>query len=569
MQRAPDLALDDSIAREIAVRQGVKAVVTGSVTRVAGRYTFTAQLVGAERGDLLTALRETAPDSTDIIAAVDRLSGGLRRRMGESLRSIESTQRLAEVTTSSLPALRAYTTALRAINGGDRTRGIQLLETAVSLDTGFASAYRSLSNAYGDVVENGRAVQALDHALANEQRLPFYERYHTIASHATNVLRDFPRAIDAYHRILERYPDDVVALNNLGFVHWARREWAQQESLLVRAAKVDSTIPSIVTGIVQARANLGRYDDARRTLDSLEVRVPGYFNARLAEIYLASSRQDWATAERHARARLVARASDSLDTLDGYETLAGIVMTQGRLAEAERHSRRVMAMSERLASPGRYLSSALRVAEIELRYRRDTVRAIGVIERALDRFPLDSIVEGDRPYDDLARFFAAAGQPSRARLLLARTERSAFDRLRKHKPNRRWAQGTIALAEGRASDAVAELRAAHAMHECSICVLPDLARAYDAASQPDSAIAVYALYLSLPWQWRFETDAAELGWATRRLAELYEERGERESARAAYSRLLRLWSGADPELAATTAEARRRVNAGAGRRGPG
>ena len=37
------------------------------------------------------------------------------------------------------------------VNRGDRVRGIQLLDSAVALDTGFASAYRVIAIAYGDM----------------------------------------------------------------------------------------------------------------------------------------------------------------------------------------------------------------------------------------------------------------------------------------------------------------------------------------------------------------------------------------------------------------------------------
>jgi len=33
--------------------------------------------------------------------------------------------------------------------------------------------------------------------------------------------------------------------------------------------------------------------------------------------------------------------------------------------------------------------------------------------------PLDSMLPGDRPYDELARFFAATGDPHRARRMMA------------------------------------------------------------------------------------------------------------------------------------------------------
>ena len=74
MERSPEAVVDDSLAREIAVRDGVKAFVSGSVARVGTGYTVTVQLIGARGGEALTGLRETARDSSQLIAAVDRAS---------------------------------------------------------------------------------------------------------------------------------------------------------------------------------------------------------------------------------------------------------------------------------------------------------------------------------------------------------------------------------------------------------------------------------------------------------------------------------------------------------------
>jgi len=61
-------------------------------------------------------------------------------------------------------------------------------------------------------------------------------------------------------------------------------------------------------------------------------------------------------------------------------------------------------------------------------------------------------------------------------------------------------------------------------------------------------VTVYERYLTTPWLWRYETDAVELGWAMKRLAELYDARGDAVKATAMRGRLLQLWRRADPEL---------------------
>ena len=73
MERAPDAPLDAALARDIAAREGAKAVVTGEIAPLGRGYVLSARLVSAADGETLVALREGADDDGALIAAVDRL----------------------------------------------------------------------------------------------------------------------------------------------------------------------------------------------------------------------------------------------------------------------------------------------------------------------------------------------------------------------------------------------------------------------------------------------------------------------------------------------------------------
>jgi tetratricopeptide (TPR) repeat protein len=370
-----------------------------------------------------------------------------------------------------------------------------------------------------------------------------------------NYLRDDEKAIAAFRHLLERYPDDVVALNNMGYAYADERKFAQQESLLVRAIEVDSTINSLHLALAMAAVNNGDYAIAQPHIDWVARRDSTFHNVFLARIYVPASQQNWDVAERMARERITATPNDSIDLVDAFETLAGIVITRGRFAEGERLSRDAMRIAKRVGLPGRVMSSGLRIATLDLRLRHDTAAALAELERVVVVYPPDSIPEGDRHYDDFARTFAAAGRVARARQLVALAAARRIDSVQKINPDRHWALGSIAAAEGRAHDAISEFRAADSTHSCPICVLPDLARAYAAAGQPDSAVAVYERYLELPWEWRFETDDTEMAPALMRLRTLYLARGDTRRATTMRSRLAALWNGGDAETQRLIADA--------------
>ena len=558
VERSADLAVHDSLARELALRNGVKAIVVGRISRLGEGYSLTFELVGAESGEALAAVRETAADSSGLIEAVDRASRSLRHRLGESLNDLEALPPLAQEVTASLPALRRFTEGFRLQIQNQRDRAVPLFREAIAFDSGFASAHLALAQIYGANAEPGRAAEALRRALAHVDRLPYNNRQFLLGSHA-HSREDWDEAVEAYTQYLERYPRDVPALNNLALAYREARRLAPAETLFARAVSLDSTIATLYYGLHSVRLLAGRFDDSRRTLDLIGRRFPDNPLLLTVEVQDAAAQQDWEGAERRAEANIAARQGDTLGLVDALEQMAGIVMTQGRLAEAERHWRTQLVLSAASQSWGRRLQGARQLGYLQLRYRRAPGVAIAIVDSALAHRPLGRTLPGDRPYYELARFFAETGDVHRARDLLADAivNDSLLDLPRR--TERDWTAGVIALAEGRHGEAEARLRAAAEAHVCAICPLPDLAKVYEATGNAAAAVDIYERYLATPWLFRYEVDASELGPMLNRLGQLHEARGDHLKAAEARTRLLALWRRADAELQPTLADIRTRL----------
>ena len=558
MERKPEIAVDDSVAREVALRMGVKAFVTGSVARVASAYTVTVQLVAAQSGELLAGYRETAADSTQLIAAVDRASKQLRHRIGESLRTLRDMPPLSTEMTASLAALRKYTEAQQLTLAGKRSEAIQRYEEAIAIDSAFAGAWSAAAMAYESVGNIGQARMASQQAMRHKDRLPFTDRSFLQASYAYSR-GDYDTSIETYRRLLDRYPDNYQALNNLALVYQERRQFATAESLFTQATRIDSTIANLYFGIEGNQLLQGKFAEARRSLDVIARRFPENPVLLNTEIQWSSAQHRWEEAERRAEARIAAAAGDTSALVDPFEALALMASTQGRLAEAERLWRTHQRLSAASNAMGRHLFGVIRRAGIELRYRNDAPRALAIVDSALASTPLDSLLPGDRLYDELARFNAMAGRVDRARQLTAAADANDRELGRQQLAERNWTRGVVALAEGRAAAAEPLLRTAAEQHPCTICVLPDLGRAYEAEGKSNAATAVYERYVATPWFWRYETDALELGPLLERLAALYDAAGEREKASGARARLVQLWRRTDAELQPAVARARTKL----------
>jgi DNA-binding SARP family transcriptional activator/TolB-like protein len=555
MRRAPDAAVDDSVAREVALRMGVKAFVTGSVVRTAGAYTVSVQLVGAESGEPLAAIRETAADSSRLLEAVDRAGKQLRHRIGETLRELRDMPPLTDVTTASLAALRRYTEANQLALAGRRTEAIPYYEQAIALDSTFAAAWSAMAKQHDAIGNLGRAREAAGQAFRHKAHLPFTDRSFLEASTAY-ARGDYDTAIEVYQRLLARYPDDYRALNNLALIHQDRRQFAAAESLFARAAQVDSTIANLYFGIEGTQLMQGKFADARRTLDLIARRFPDNPVLLTVEMQFAAAQRRWEDAERRAEAIMASVEGDTLSLVDPFEALALMATAQGRLAYADTLWRTHARLSAAAGSMGRHFFGVVRRAGTELRFRNHAARALAIVDSASARTPLDSLLPADRPYDELARLEARAGRHERARRLAAAADSNDRTLERQQTAERSWTRGVIALAEGRASDAEPLLRVAADQHTCTICALPDLGRAYEAEGKLRAATTVYERYLTTPWFLRWEIDALELGPVLQRLAALYDAGGERERAAAARAQLVQLWRRADAELQPAVAQAR-------------
>jgi tetratricopeptide (TPR) repeat protein len=549
MERAPHSPVTSVVAREIAMREGVKAVLAGEINAAGTGYLLTAQLVSAESNEILTAVRVTARDSTQVIDAIDELSARLRERIGESLRTIRRSPSLSRVTTASLPALRRYTRALEAVDQGDSDRAIALLEEAVTMDTAFAMAYRKLGVIMGNrMLSRAVRIDALTRAYQHRERLAEREGYLASAAYHTSVTGEEERAIQAFEALLELDPDDSWALNNLGVVYDRRREHVRAAQAFARSFEVDSLNSLAINNLVAAMMKQGDLAGADSAVTVASSRFPNDPSVAEKQAQLHFSRGELDRAVSVIDSLREATQSPYWRLGRAPVLLMFLDALMGRTDSADRHMDEFAVVADRLGAGGLFLSFACRKAQHDVYVRGQSAEALKLLDASIDRFQ-EPLAPEDRFYFDLAQAYAVAGNIDRARELLAEGEQVLdpwfFEQVRGEYHS---ARGYIALAEERFSDAVNEFKLMDAELGCTICPLHGMGTAFRSANEPDSAIAVFERYVNTPRGTGIIFDAVWLASVYIHLGELYEERGDDARAADYYSRLLRLWRDADPEL---------------------
>jgi len=559
MGRTPGTPLDPPLARELAQREGAKAVVHGQIDPLGRGYVVSAELESAADGTALVSLRETAQDDGAIIAAVDRLSRKLRERIGESLKTIRASDPLEQVTTGSLEALRKYSQGVRASDAGDMAGAAALLEQAIALDTTFAMAHRKLavvlSNSGG---AQSRIGAAATQAFRHRDRLTPFERDLAEAYYYSRVDYDPAKTEAAYRAALDHQPENGVALNNLALLFNSARRFAEAESLAVRGLAVAPNQWALYTNAAVAQIGQAKYAAAGRTVALMEQRSPTNPLRPFLRGFLALAQRHYDSAEVAARS-LAETSRDPTWESSAVGTLAAINLVRGRLGAAEGQLRRAMLFDEQRGVPGRSVDDAIAIAVMDVHYRNSPDAARREVEEALRRHPLAAIPAEDRSYLGLAWLYADAGHPDRARQLLAEYEAAVPEGVRRGQPFRYGAAAQIAFAEGRIQDAIRDYRRWYDEDGCSVCGLFLLGRAYERAGERDSALAVYERAVTTPGYLRAFEEDATLGPTYRRLGELYEERGQLDKACDYYGRFLDLWKDADPELQPLVRDVKQRL----------
>jgi DNA-binding SARP family transcriptional activator/Tfp pilus assembly protein PilF len=275
MQVAETRPLTPDLAREVGLRNGVRALLEGQIAQAGTGYVLTAALRSTASGRVLAAFRETADSPDEVIPAIDRLSLEVRGRAGRVLPSADTTVALERVTTASLDALRAYTLAERALRQRDMPRGTALLADALELDPEFAMAWRLLAVTLGNTgLDRSRELEAATRAYELRHRLAPRERHLAEAGYHDRVTADLHAAMEAYRRVLDHDPADRVALNNLGLIHWRLGDLDTGAALLQSAADLPDAPPITYLSLVRTHLARARPRDAPRRSGS-SARRPG------------------------------------------------------------------------------------------------------------------------------------------------------------------------------------------------------------------------------------------------------------------------------------------------------
>ena len=534
MGRSPEERIASDVAREICQRNGIKAMLTGSIASFGSEYLISLTAINASTGDTIAEVQQRAANKESVLDALGKAGSGLRASLGESLSSIQRFDKpLAQVTTPSLEALKSFMLGEQQHDKGEEVASVPFYLRATELDPNFATAYTKLAVVYGNTGQSGRADEMMKKAFDLRERTSEREKLYIAAQYYFR-LGQVDKAIEAYEVYKQNFPRDAVAYINLGVSYAVVGQVEKELENCREAVRLSPDIVNGYTNAANAYLSLGRFDDAKSVLNQALQRNTGGTRVHAVLARVALLQGDTATAAREDE-----RAKSTPEgELFWLAREAGQAAAQGKLSESRGYAERRFEMAQRMnlteVAAGTRNDEAIRDAILGFPSR---AREAASAALALSRTP-DALLDASLAY-------ALAGDATRAEALIAdavklRPEDTLVRSVRA--PSiRAW----VAIKRGDGAKALETLSSATPYDRLNVSVHFVRAHAYLTSGRPTDAVNEFQTVLArrdlAPFS--YIVPLSQFG-----IARAHAVAGEKAKARTAYQDFFALWKDADPDI---------------------
>ena len=540
MGQKPDAKLTPEIARELCQRTSSAAVLDGSIAQIGTQYLLTLKAINCLSGESLASTQAQARDKNQVLDALGKSASEIRNKLGESLSTVKKFDTpLEEATTSSLEALKAFTSGEIISGTTGSAAAIPFFKRAVELDPNFAMAYFELGDKYANLRENSLSSQNMRKAFDLRNHVSEYEKLAIEAAYYGETTGDLEKSRQSYELLLQTYPRDGLAINGLGFTYSALGQYEKATPLMRELVRLYPDSAFSYSNLAIGSLRLNRLEEARAALAEATRRKLEYPTLHRRLYFLAFLQNDpsgmaeqvaWGTGKLGVEDLLLSHEADTA-AFSGQLSRARALTTQA-VASAQR-------AGEKEAAANHEANAALREAFFG--------NAAEARKRVASAFAL---ARGRDVIYPSALALAIAGDAARAQ--------SLADDLNKAFPEDTIIQfnslptlrAQLALNRNDAAKAI-EFLLSSVPYEFSDFGLKALypaflrGEAYLAARRGTEAASEFQKILDHPGMVMNDPIAAlaRLG-----LARAYALQGETAKARTAYQNFLTLWKNADPDI---------------------
>jgi eukaryotic-like serine/threonine-protein kinase len=540
MGKSPTERITTEVGREICQREGVKAMLTGSIANLGSHYVITLGAVNAQTGDNLASEQVEAESKEKVLTSLDKGASSLRRKLGESLASVKQyATPLEQATTSSLEALKEYSLGQTAHEAQNDIAAIPHLKRATEIDANFARAYATLGVVYNNSFEEQAGDENLKKAFALKDRATEPERFY-IEAHYYDVTGELDKGNATYETWRQSYPRDTIPLINLALAHFATGEFEKSLALARQAQQVDPKDTYAYNWISYSYQCLNRFDEARAVAEEAVAKKLDSFGVHLTLFDVAFLRAD-----QSGMSKELAWAKGRDEEPYALRQNAAAQSALGKMKLAQATLRDVETAAQRNGLKGYIALVKAEEGALQANYG-DCVGAKAAVTASLAQVP-----EGFVRLTS-ARALALCGDAVTAQKLIDAEARARPLDTKTHSIAVPLVAALNSLQRGDGASALAALEAGRRFElgaepggNPTYWILYVRGRAYLGLKEPDQAAAEFKKILDFRGRYP-ESELIPL--AQLQLARAYTMQNDPVKARTTYQDFFALWKDADPDI---------------------
>ena len=293
MTHPPDTKLTPDVARELCQRAESKAYIAGAIASLGSEYVLGLKAVNCQSGDTLAQEQVTAASKEKVLDTLGDAASKLRGELGESLATVQKLDvPLAEATTSSLEALKAYSLGQKARNEKGSAAALPYHQRAIELDSNFAMGYLAVGYDYSNLAEVGRADEYFTKAFQLREHASEREKLHITANYYEVVTGELDKAAQTFQEEIRTYPRWSWAHLELGNVCALQGKYEKAREAFSQSLRLDPDDSAPYGGLANASLALQRFDEARQIVQQAQARKVDNLALRNALYALAFLRTD-------------------------------------------------------------------------------------------------------------------------------------------------------------------------------------------------------------------------------------------------------------------------------------
>jgi tetratricopeptide (TPR) repeat protein len=270
----PPEQFSEVAARELAVKQGLGVVLSGTLESQGRGYRIAVKATQAVTGNTITSAQIVASSSNEVLEAATRLMTRIRNGLGDDESESSQMFAMASITATSLDVVRLFATALEASSMSRFEEARDNLLKAVAIDPRFGIGYQSLAVVSRNLGQPQEALQHIKEAYRNIDGMTERERYNTRGMYA-RLTGDYEQCVKEYGELIARYAADVVAGNQMALCLTKLRRLPEAVGQMRRVVRLLPTLPLFRTNLSYYASYNSDFQSAEQ--EALAIQPPDRF----------------------------------------------------------------------------------------------------------------------------------------------------------------------------------------------------------------------------------------------------------------------------------------------------